>query len=345
MTQEEKAKRYDEAIKRAKKVNKCEANDREPGISICEYIFPEIHEPEDKDEMIKKCIIDTLKGYHHLISTGGVTKEQMIAWLEKQAEKPYTFKSIPRLLEMIVPSDRAKSYCQKLINTLKQEGYDADAKIVTDYLKEMNGEKVAMAVQDSNIKVLDERDYNVIKSIKYLLHELDNHNFDDWLNYILNNDESKPIVVKKFSEGDWIVKKGHVYGGVPVMIKEIGNYLYLCERQDGVIIELNKNDVLKEYKHWDITDAVNGNMLAEKNVILIFKGIGNTEWDDVIDYHCYYDCYRKNFVVQEDVDHWGDIKNNQLKPATKEQRDLLFQKMCEAGYEWDWWKKRCIKKK
>ena len=32
--------------------------------------------------------------------------------------------------------------------------------------------------------------------------------------------------------------------------------------------------------------------------------------------------YRKNF-------------NNYGTPATKEQRDLLFQKMKEAGYEWD----------
>ena len=334
MTQEEKAKAYDAA--REKIAVRF-------GTNVAEEIFSEFEESED--ERIRKGLINYFNHHKNGINIFyGIKGDDILAWLEKQAEKPYTFKSIPRLLEMIVPSDRAKSYWQKLINTLKQEGYDADAKIVTDYLKEMNGEKVAMAVQDSNIKVLDEKDYNVIKSIKYLLHELDNHNFDDWFNYILNNDECKPIVVKKFSEGDWIVKKGHVYGGVPVMIKEIGNYLYLCERQDGVIIELNKNDVLKEYKHWDITDAVNGNMLAEKNVILIFKGIGNTEWDDVIDYHCYYDCYRKNFVVQEDINYWGDIKNNQLKPATKEECDLLFSKMEEAGYEWDFWKKRCIKK-
>ena len=44
---------------------------------------------------------------------------------------------------------------------------------------------------------------------------------------------------------------------------------------------------------------------------------------------------KKNFIVQEDVGHWGNAENNQLKPATKEQCDLLFQKMYEAGYEWD----------
>ena len=70
---------------------------------------------------------------------------------------------------------------------------------------------------------------------------------------------------------------------------------------------------------------------------------GNTEWDDVIDYHCYYDCYRECFIVQEDVEYWGNTENNQLKPATKEQRDLLFSKMKEAGYEWDAEKKELKK--
>ena len=195
-------------------------------------------------------------------------------------------------------------------------------------------------------KVWTDNDYDEIKSIEYLLHELDNHNFDDWFNYILNNDECKPIVVKKFSEGDWIVKKGHVYGGVPVKIKEIGNYLYLCERQDGVIIELNKNDVLKEYKHWDITDAVNGNVLVYNKTKspFIYDGkiknynTGNPK-DIFIGAHC--GIYGKGEFIINHVEYWID---NNVQPALKDQRDLLFSKMEEAGYEWDYWKKRCIKK-
>lgn len=76
-------KAYKQALERAKKewsnnLDNAYKNYRER----LEIIFPELAETED--ERIKKCIIDTLKGYHHLISTGGVTKEQMIAWLEKQ---------------------------------------------------------------------------------------------------------------------------------------------------------------------------------------------------------------------------------------------------------------------
>jgi len=65
-------------------------------------------------------------------------------------QKEYTFKSLPRLLEMIEPSSRAKAYCQKLIDTLIEEGYSTDAKIVGECLKQMNGEDVPMAVMDEN---------------------------------------------------------------------------------------------------------------------------------------------------------------------------------------------------
>ena len=74
-------KKYKDLLERARKLRDKNCD----GCKMCmESLFDELAESED--EMIKKCIIDTLKGYHHLISTGGVTKEQMIAWLEKQGQ-------------------------------------------------------------------------------------------------------------------------------------------------------------------------------------------------------------------------------------------------------------------
>lgn len=75
---------------------------------------------------------------------------------EKQGtQKEYTFKSIPRLLDMIEPTSSAKVYCQKLIDTLVKEGYTIDAKIVEDCLKQMNGEAVPMATMDEQQKPSD----------------------------------------------------------------------------------------------------------------------------------------------------------------------------------------------
>ena len=67
---------------------------------------------------------------------------------EEPVSKVYTFKSIPRLLDMIQPSDRAKTYIAKLADSLDGQGYHSDANIVRESIKIMNGEKVAMATMD-----------------------------------------------------------------------------------------------------------------------------------------------------------------------------------------------------
>lgn len=78
----------------------------------------------------------------------GVVELANIPDRKESVSKVYTFKSIPRLLEMIQPSDRAKFYATKLAERLESEGYPFDATIVKESIKVMNGEKVAMATMD-----------------------------------------------------------------------------------------------------------------------------------------------------------------------------------------------------
>ena len=151
---EEKAKAYDEAIEKAKYYQK------ENGSGVISAIFPELAEPED-DRIRNEIIAFVIQSIHR----GGGTpipeekENKWIAWLEKQGEpKEYTFKSLPRLLDMIEPTNKAKEYCQKLIDILIQEGYGADAKIVDNCLKQMNGEKVAMATGDEQKPAWSEDD-------------------------------------------------------------------------------------------------------------------------------------------------------------------------------------------
>lgn len=111
---------------------------------IREHPLPESKE-ESEDEKIRNLLIMAMK---HLsdknLFFADISKDKVVSWLEKQGTKDrYTFNSIPRLLEMIKPTDKAKVYCQKLIDSLRQEGYATDAKIVGDCLKQMNNEKVA----------------------------------------------------------------------------------------------------------------------------------------------------------------------------------------------------------
>ncbi|UKK52118.1 hypothetical protein L6472_05940 [Prevotella sp. E13-17] len=73
----------------------------------------------------------------------------LIDTLQKEpVSERFAFKAIPRLLEMIEPTDRAKAYIAKLADALEVEGYSTDAKIVMESLKIMNGEKVPMATMD-----------------------------------------------------------------------------------------------------------------------------------------------------------------------------------------------------
>ena len=100
-------------------------------------------------------------------------------------------------------------------------------------------------------------------------------------------------------------------------------------------------EIAKECLHlWTITDAKDGDVLTYKNDdfewILIYKNIIPKSRDvphDVLKYHAlftYNDFYDSGIA--------GMVSENYAScfaPATKEQRDLLFQKMKEAGYEWD----------
>lgn len=63
------------------------------------------------------------------------------------------FSPMFRLLGMIInkdPSDKKRivAYTKKLIDNLKEEGFEADARVVEDYLKAFNGEQVGMATMD-----------------------------------------------------------------------------------------------------------------------------------------------------------------------------------------------------
>lgn len=146
-----------------------------------------------------------------------------------------------------------------------------------------------------------------------------------------STDKVKP----KFKVGDWICNDM-----CDVHIASIENGMYYFDEGDGLSIVF----VDEHYHLWTIEEARDGDVLIgnKGDVILIFRGIGNEEWNDVIDYYCRYDCNREEFIVQGDLEFWGYVKDNELKPATKEQRDLLFAKIKESGYEWDAEKKKLL---
>lgn len=106
MTIEQKAKAYDEALKRAKILyndkNEIEYANAE---SVLEEVFPLLKESED--EKIRKEIINYFTKGKEYLSLCSIGKDDILAWLEKQGK---SFNVFTRLKESKDLDDFAKEY-------------------------------------------------------------------------------------------------------------------------------------------------------------------------------------------------------------------------------------------
>lgn len=142
--------------------------------------------------------------------------------------------------------------------------------------------------------------------------------------------EQKPVdkTEPKFHPGDWIVDKS----GLTQQVLDFRGGIYTCTYNSFT------TDCESNYHLWTIQDAQDGDVLCyetENEIrIFIYK-------NGHIHYHC---CYYNGHLTT--VDSFFVIDKyllSYIHPATKEQRDLLFQGMKEAGYVWDAEKKELKK--
>lgn len=160
----------------------------------------------------------------------------------------------------------------------------------------------------------------------------------DWLEM---QRELKPSdnVKSKFKVGDWIVannNESRIFR-VESIFKNFAtisdNFGYQC---------INNFILNEQHRLWTIKDVKDGDVLTthlspEGDWIGIYK-----ESFDILGFKTY--CFLNG--VGEFVINPNRCRNHGthgLHPATKEQQDLLFQKMKEAGYEWDVEKKELKK--
>ena len=145
--------------------------------------------------------------------------------------------------------------------------------------------------------------------------------------------EQNPIdkVEPKFKVGDFVVND-YCLGKVI----ELTDDAYLLDTGQGIPFSCEHNAHL-----WTIDDAKDGDVLAypvdDKNIYLFKEQRGST---NIANAH--FQIFNRNNELRLMVDKAADFNLN-TKPATKEQRELLFQKMKEAGYEWDAEKKELKK--
>lgn len=178
----------------------------------------------------------------------------------------------------------------------------------------------------------DEELYNQLQSLHNRVHDA----------YWLGREEQKSPdkVEPKFKSGDWIFYSEDHCGGVRHITKidEKGYYIERNGYPHG-IIPFNHEIYMKL---WTIEDAKDGDVLvlfpskgAERP--FIFKEIKNSGVFKnaafyPVDFHC--TLVKNVFRIKSEFEYIGETNEN-FAPATKEQRDILFQKMNEAGYGWD----------
>lgn len=160
------------------------------------------------------------------------------------------------------------------------------------------------------------------------------NNAKKWLAWLEKQGRQKPSdkIEPKFKIGDWITNGEYTWKVIDIKPLD-----YLLQSQNGDVVDDTISYVDEEFHLWTIQDAKDGDVLMA-NAPFIFNG--NLEGGiGCPGAHCGINTLGK-FQIPKYQEHWT---GHTTTPATKEQRDLLFKKMEEVGYEWDTEKKELKK--
>ena len=294
-------KKYKEALERASKLRV--QNPFDTVGQMVEHIFPELQESEE--ERIRKELIEFLKLPHSRF-VGNREHEKWIAWLEKQREQKHTAIDIDKMVGEFAHTEVKGYGIPSLIEV------DAYRKGISDAVNlifgiEKQGEKDP-CIGCTNDKGCVTCENGNLKEIK---------------------------VEPKFKVGDFIVSD--ICCGKVI---EVTDYAYLLDTGQGLPFTYDYRAHI-----WTINDAKDGDILCyetdELEWILIFKDIipaSSVAPHDLLRYHAFLsdnEVYGSDVIamISDDADYY-------FSPATKEQRDMLFNKLREAGAKWDSEKKQ-----
>ena len=145
-----------------------------------------------------------------------------------------------------------------------------------------------------------------------------------------NQSEQKLTDEPKFKVGDWVfIEEVKGYKNGPFQIKTVDSFGYSFDEYHT--IPFMYEELLSK---WTIQDAKQGDVLyhkAENGIEYIVMNKGLNEFNNIDSY------FRYNSIngFNTDIPSVLSAKCDSITPATKEQRDFLFQKMKEDGYEWN----------
>jgi len=154
--------------------------------------------------------------------------------------------------------------------------------------------------------------------------------------------ELRKIIKPKFKVGDWITNGTFTH----YIVSIVDGFYYFY---GGGYLDFGKIDGY--YHLWTVADAKDGDVLARNwhedgdswEKIIIFKNYHTKGVKGLFKNPCvegYGNTFKNGkLAFNEEVPYYSKTWTDNLQPANTKQRDLLFQKMKENGYEWDFEKK------
>ena len=316
MTQEEKAKAYDEAIGRANELIYVSDKSSLQRKTV-EHIFPELKENEDR-----KIKSDIQYAVRCAYGDNSSKTESILAWLEKQktSEEAWQY-----LRENHSSSEMSDFQAAMNIAVAKayNEGYN-------DGL-EKQGEQKPIISDDA-----------LREGIAHF--GITQYQIDNWLKKYVDVErqgkkKSADKVEPKFHEGEWITDGEKVW-----KIGYIEDDMYIEHRgtisAGGAIKSIDKH-----YHLWNIQDAKDGDVLrCENGWTCIFKTLVN---DETFSSYCFMDSTKWFCETGSEChtlkEEFVKAYNGKIYPATKEQREQLEKAMTDAGYTFDFERKELKK--
>ena len=194
---------------------------------------------------------------------------------------------------------------------------------------------IAWLEKRNSVKFNDENDGRIRKAISQCVEDmrgqfekLYNVHHKDAIAWLEKQGEQKPAdkIEPKFHEDDWVVQGCNI-----LKIRRVGDEYYCFETVGGYVDDMLVSEIDSLYHLWTIQDAKDGDVLLSKyNQPFIYNGIFDEE---CIGAYCGIDKFGNDFLEDTFSCDWSCKEG--VKPTTKEQREHLFKKMHEAGYEWD----------
>ncbi len=317
--------KYEAVIERAKKELEAYTSQDCEGAKQIVRIFPELKESED--ERIRKAIIEFFQLQEDNTTYSFISKKDILAWLEKQGNK-----TIVTPQWMIDFLDEHRRHFGTPMDYDERKEVDEKLLCIKEWL-EKPGEQKSIWSEENNCYFDDicEILINLINSPKSNVNKDAVQKDLNWLMSIKES-QSKPTrsVESKFKVGDWVVLEDSL--STYKIVEVCKSWYEVISNNDGMQYSISFDEE-NDCRLWTIKEAKDGDVLVAKideepnDFIYIFK-----EYSQNLGFwsHCYLDAHINKF-------HKGIYHNNYNVgvPATKKQRDLLFQKMQEAGYEWD----------